>query len=452
MEKTNQALKGTQDVLQDAYKWQYVERLAVETAALYGFREVRVPTFEYTEVFTGSVGESSDIVQKEMYTFQDKGGRSVTLRPEFTAGVVRAMIEHGEINGALPRKVCYAGSCFRQERPQKGRQREFHQFGVESFGPADPAADVEIIALAVAFFDVLGLEDVKLKINSIGCPECRKEYLVRLREYLFSHRAGLDGDSLNRLETNPMRILDSKVPSTIEIVAGAPKITDFLCGDCSRHFGSVLEQLDALEIVYELSPLLVRGLDYYTNTVFEFVSASIGAQDAIGGGGRYNLLVERRGGKPTPALGFAIGLERVIMLMEQTGALFPEGKKCDIYIAPIGDAASKKALELTAEFRSMGFWAETDLMNRSVKAQMKYANKIGAEYALVLGEREVEEGAASLKKMESGETVELKLGSELFEWFTQARLMSVKKELNDIFSGGDFDGFDEPDEDEDFQA
>lgn len=423
-------VKGMQDFLpKDISKWQYVERTLIETAGLYGFKEIRIPMMEQTEVFTGSVGETSDIVQKEMYTLEDMGGRSITLRPEFTAGVVRSVIENGLLNEGLPQKLCYMGSCFRQEKPQAGRYREFHQFGVESFGSNDSSADAEIIALAKDVLHMLGIDDINLLINSIGCPECRPKYLEKLKEYFYSYKDQLDGDSLKRIDKNPMRILDSKVPSTIEIVANAPKSIEFLCDDCKTHFDGVKNRLSLLGIGYTVEEKLVRGLDYYTNTVFEFVSDAIGSQSTVCGGGRYNPLVARMGGKDTPGLGFAMGIERLIMVMENVGLDVPEEKRCEIFIASIGDIASKKAFELSHNLREEGFYAEYDTMSRGLKAQMRYANKIGAHYCIVLGEDELIKGIGKIKNMDTGKEVEIPLNSALIDYLYNVQISDAMEEL-----------------------
>lgn len=422
--------KGMQDILpKDISKWKYVEKTLIEVAQLYGFKEIRVPTMEFTEVFTGSVGESSDIVQKEMYTLEDMGRRSLTLRPEFTAGVVRSVIENGLLNEGLPLKLSYIGSCFRQEKPQAGRLREFHQFGVESFGSNDPSADAEIIALAKDVLQMLGLEKIRLLINSIGCPECRPKYLEELKKYFYTYKDQLDGDSLKRIDTNPMRILDSKVPSTMEIVKDAPKSVDFLCDDCKVHFDGVKNRLSLLNIDYTIAPKLVRGLDYYTNTVFEFVSDDIGSQSSVAGGGRYNPLVERMGGKPTPGLGFGMGIERLIMAMDAVGADVPEEKRCEIFVASVGDIASKKALQLSHKLREEGFYAEYDMMSRGLKAQMKYANKIGAHYCVVLGEDELIKGVGKIRNMDSGKEVEIPLGDALVDYLYTVQISDAMEEL-----------------------
>ena len=419
MAEINRAVKGTNDILpSESYKYQFVEGKMLEVASLFGFREIRVPVFEHTEVFQRSVGDTTDVVQKEMYTFEDKGGRSITLRPELTAGVVRSSIEKGLVNGALPVKVCYIGGCYRYEKPQAGRLREFHQFGVECFGAATPAADAEVIALARQVLSEVGIEKISLEINSIGCPECRKKYHAALKEYFSSKTDELCGTCCERLERNPMRILDCKSPICSEIAKGAPVILDFLCDDCKEHFDGVKAHLDAADIKYTVNPQIVRGLDYYTRTVFEFVSGDIGAQSTVCGGGRYDGLVAQMGGPQVAALGFGMGIERLMMVLENQNTPLPEPRKCDIYIAPMGEAAAIKATALCTALRDYGFEAQTDVCGRGLKAQMKYADKIGAAFNLVLGDNELESGKATLKNMASGDTKEISLDNICDELIT----------------------------------
>ena len=416
MAKYNTAIKGTADVLpDDSYKWQYVERKMLDTAALFGFNEIRVPVFEHTEVFTKNVGETTDVVQKEMYTFTDKGDRSITLRPEFTAGVVRSVIEHGLVNGALPVKACYVGGCYRYEKPQAGRMREFHQFGAEMFGAAAPTADAEMILLAHSVLSGLGLKKLSLEINSIGCPECRKKYHDALKSYFKARENELCDTCKDRLERNPMRILDCKSPVCKEIAANAPIMLDYLCDDCATHFEGVKNHLAAVGLDYKVNPKIVRGLDYYTKTVFEFISEDIGAQSTVCGGGRYDGLVGQMGGPELPSLGFAMGIERLLMVMENTGAEFPESKKPDIYIATMGEAAGIEATKLCTALRNEGFSAVTDVAGRSVKAQMKYADKIGANFSVVIGDDELSNKKCVLKNMQNGEQKEVSLPDGLVE-------------------------------------
>ncbi len=397
------AIKGTLDLLpKESCKTQYIEAAVREIAENYGFLEMRTPVFEHTELFQRSVGETTDVVQKEMYTFEDKGGRSITLRPEGTAGAARAFLEHGLFNDALPQKIYYLTSCYRYEKPQAGRLREFHQFGVESFGAGTPAADAEIISLAHAVFRYLGVQNLTLEINSIGCPECRKKFQEALKAYFESYREQLCDTCKSRLERNPMRILDCKSPVCSEIAAGAPKILDYLCDDCRAHFDAVQKYLQAMDIAFTVNPTIVRGLDYYTRTVFEFVSSEIGAQGTVCGGGRYDGLLEELGGKPMPACGFGMGIERLLLLMEAQGVPFPEPKKCDVYLVSMGEEAGLKAAALAEQLREEGLSAQFDTVGRGLKAQMKYADKIGAAYTVVLGDAELESRRVNLKNMRDG--------------------------------------------------
>lgn len=414
MAKFNTSVKGTADVLPaDSYKWQFVEKKMLETAGLFGFQEIRVPVFEYTEVFTKNVGETTDVVQKEMYTFTDKGDRSITLRPEFTAGVVRSVIEHGLINGALPVKACYIGGCYRYEKPQAGRMREFHQFGAEMFGAADPAADAEMILLANSVLGNLGIKNLSLEINSIGCPECRRHYHAALKEYFASRADELCDTCKDRLDRNPMRILDCKSPVCRSIADKAPIMTDYLCDECREHFEGVKKHLNAAGLAFTVNPKIVRGLDYYTKTVFEFVSGDIGAQSTVCGGGRYDGLVGQMGGPSMPSLGFAMGIERLLMVMESQGTEFPEPKLPDIYIATMGEEAKLKSTKICSLLRAEGFTAVTDVAGRSVKAQMKYADKIGARFSTVIGDDELKNDRCVLKNMADGAQQEVDLSDGL---------------------------------------
>ena len=430
------AIKGTQDTLpNDSYKIRFVEQTLTDIAGNYGFREIRTPVFEHTELFNRSVGDTTDVVQKEMYTFLDKGERSITLRPEGTAGAVRAFLEHGLFNDALPQKVYYLTSCYRYEKPQAGRLREFHQFGVECFGAEGAAADAEVISLANEIFGFLGVEGLELQINSIGCPTCRAKYQAALKEYFDSHKGELCETCLSRLDRNPMRILDCKSPVCSGIAEGAPKVLDFLCEDCNTHFEDLKAYLDAMHIPYKVNPNIVRGLDYYTRTVFEFVATGIGAQGTVCGGGRYDGLCEELGGAHTPALGFGLGLERLMLVLEAQGIELPAENKCNLYIAPVGDAASKKAAEIVTNLREQGIFALFDISNRGIKAQMKYANKIGAEFVVVIGDNELESGIVRLKNMDSGDETEVKLETLADDFADIAVQQSVAKlsgELGDV--------------------
>ncbi len=413
------AIKGTKDTLpSESYKLQYIEQAALDTAKAYGFHEMRTPVFEYTELFDRSVGETTDVVQKEMYTFNDKGDRSITLRPEGTAGAVRSFLEHGLFNEPLPQKVCYLTSCYRYEKPQAGRLREFHQFGIECFGAGSPVADAEIIALANSYFNFIGIEKLAVEINSIGCPECRKKYSEALKAYFEDKKDELCETCLSRLERNPMRILDCKSPVCSKIAEGAPVVLDYICDDCRDHFEKLKKYLDALNISYVVNPQIVRGLDYYTRTVFEFVSLDEKTKGLVlGGGGRYDGLIEELGGAPMPACGFAMGLERLIIAMEESGVPFPAAPKCNLSIVSAGENALLKALELSAELRSQGYSVNIDTVGRSIKAQMKFANKLNSEFTVVIGDNELENGVAMLKCMEDGTQTEVSLDNfdEAFE-------------------------------------
>ena len=387
--------KGTKDMLpEEAYRWQYLERVAEETAAAFAFKEIRTPVFEYTELFSRGVGVTSDIVGKEMYTFLDKGNRSVTLRPEGTAGVARAFLENGLAGGAMPFKAYYLISAFRYERPQAGRLREFHQFGAELYGAEGAYADAEIISLADAFLKNLGLKQVRLKINSIGCKTCRAKYHEALKNYFAPRLGEMCADCKVRFEKNPMRILDCKEDGCRRFTADAPKMLDYLCDDCKDHFDQVKALLTVSGIEYETDPAIVRGLDYYSRTVFEFVTSAAGAQGTVLGGGRYDTLLSDIGGKNVPAVGFAAGMERLLMAMDAENAPFERDKTADCYLLGMDGKSREKAFALAGELRRAGVSAETDLMTRSVKAQFKYADKAGARFVAVLGEAELAEGAA----------------------------------------------------------
>lgn len=407
-----QAPKGTRDILpSESYKWQFIEKKINEICRDFGYKEIRTPVFEHTELFQRGVGDTTDIVQKEMYTFLDKGDRSITLRPEGTAGVVRSYIENGMASLPQPVKLYYNISAYRYEKMQKGRYREFHQFGVEAFGSAGPSIDVEIISLLDLFFKRMGIDKVSLNINSIGCPKCRTSYNEKLMEYLRPSLDSLCETCKGRFNRNPLRIIDCKEEKCKKITANAPSLIDNLCEECSSHFEGLKSGLDNLDIKYNIDKNIVRGLDYYTKTVFEFVSENVGAQGTICGGGRYDGLVEACGGTPTPGIGFAVGVERLLIEMESLGITIPEPDKPAVYIAAIGDAASQYAEKLVFNLRSNGISAERDLMQRSVKAQMKYANKINAQYAVVLGDDEINNNRAVLKNMENGEQKEVSLDS-----------------------------------------
>lgn len=419
-------IKGTEDVLpKDSYRWQFVEDVMRKESAAYGFKEIRTPVFEHTELFARGVGQTTDVVQKEMYTFDTKGGESVTLRPEGTAGAARAVLEHGLVNDSLPIKASYFVSCYRYEKPQAGRLREFHQFGLECYGTQSPVADAELICAAQSIFDRLGIKQLRLEINSIGCPTCRAEYHKALKEYFYGYKDELCETCNSRLEKNPMRILDCKSPVCSKIAQGAPKITDYLCDECKEHFASVQKYLDAAGVEYTVNPTIVRGLDYYTKTVFEFVTDFIGAQGTVCGGGRYDGLIEKLGGKHLPSLGFAMGIERLLMLMDKQGIEIPKPSTCDLYVAVMGESASLKSFEIIKAVRSCGLIAETDVVGRGLRAQMKYADKIGAKFSMVLGDNEIEQGKAVIKNMSSGEQTEIVLDDTFAEKFMVLQLADV---------------------------
>lgn len=416
------AIRGTQDVLpKESYQWHVIEDVMRRVCAAHGFREIRTPVFEHTELFQRSVGETTDVVQKEMYTFDDKGGRSITLRPEGTAGAVRAMLEHGIYNDGLPIKAYYFTSCYRYEKPQAGRLREFHQFGVEVFGAPAPAADAEIISLAKSVFDCLGVQNLSLEINSIGCPQCRQNYHQALKEYFTARKDQLCPTCQDRLDRNPMRILDCKSPVCASIAAEAPVMLYYLCDDCSTHFESVKQHLCTLEIPFTVNPRIVRGLDYYTRTVFEFISGDIGAQSTVCGGGRYDGLVKTMGGPDMPSLGFGLGLERLLLTLQNQQGAFTQVKDatCDLYIAGLGQKAQLAAFRMVRDVRDGSLCAECDLSGRSLKAQMKYADKLGAKFTMVVGDNELSAGVAKIKNMQTGETKDIGLGEDFFQNFAE---------------------------------
>lgn len=442
------AIKGTKDVLpNESYKNQYIEATCLGVAENFGYKEMRTPVFEHTELFQRGVGDTTDVVQKEMYTFDDKGGRSITLRPEGTAGAARAFLENGLSNEALPQKICYLTSCYRYEKPQAGRLREFHQFGIECFGATSPLADAEMISLAKQIFDELGVKDLHLELNSIGCPECRAEYHKALKEYFSQYKDKLCDTCNDRLERNPMRILDCKSPVCSEIAKGAPVVLDYLCDECREHFQKVKSYFDAANIEYIVNPQIVRGLDYYTKTVFEFVSDAIGSQGTVCGGGRYDGLLEELGGQHTPSLGFAMGLERLQLVMEAQGCNFPEPSRPDLFIVAMGEKATLKAVEIAKDMRDEGFSVVYDLNGRSLRAQMKYADKLGAKFNVVIGDNEVENKVVSLKDMATGESSEINLDTFVNGFYSVSMESQLKDleingeafDFNSLFSGGQID-------------
>lgn len=403
------APKGTKDIMMDqVYKWHYVEKKWKEICARYGFKELRTPIFEHTELFQRGVGDTTDIVQKEMYTFEDHGGRSITLKPEGTSPAVRAFIEHKQYAEVQPIKLYYDIPCFRYEKPQSGRLRQFHQFGVETFGTTNMVADAEIIAIGYDFLTSMGVTDLTLEINSVGCPECRAKHRKALKDFLAPKYDQLCDTCKSRYEKNPMRILDCKSPIDQELVQGAPMMVDFLCDDCKNAFEDLQKNLDTLEIPYVINPKIVRGLDYYTKTAFEFVTNSLGAQGTVCGGGRYDNLVEEVGGPPIPGVGFGLGKERLLMLMEANGVEIPKPSDCDVFIATMGEAAKLYGQKLLFNLRRNGIKCQIDDLQRNFKGQFKYADRLGAKYAVVIGDNELETGVATLKDMEKGEQSEVK--------------------------------------------
>lgn len=407
-----QAPKGTRDILpSEIHRWQYVSNVFAGLCDCFGYKEIRIPVFEHTELFQRGVGDTTDIVQKEMYTFDDKGGRSVTLRPEGTAGVVRSYIENGMYSLPQPIKLYYDITAYRYENVQKGRYREFHQFGVEALGAAGPEIDVEIISILYMFFEKLGLKQTGLNINSIGCPACRKPYLEKLKEYFRPLLNTLCADCNNRFEKNPLRIIDCKNEGCKRFIEGAPLQLDNLCDECRIHFAGLKAGLENLGINYKIDSKIVRGLDYYTRTVFEFVSEKGGSQGTICGGGRYDGLVEMCGGPSVPGIGFALGVERLLMELDIQGVTIEEPQAPDIYIATLGQKAVDLAMDMVYKLRGCGVKAETDLMGRSLKAQMKYADKKRFSYTVVIGDDEIEAGKGVLKDMRTGDQKDVSLDS-----------------------------------------
>lgn len=416
-----EAPKGTKDIY-GAYmdEWQRVEKIMRGICEDFSIGELRTPIFEHTELFLRGVGETTDIVQKEMYTFKDKGDRSVTLRPEGTAGAARSYIEHGIYNNPQPTRFFYIGPMFRYENTQKGRQRQFHQFGVEMLGSYSPALDAEVISVAAELLKRLGINDVMLKINSLGGPECRQKYNKALREYIGSNIDKMCDDCKSRFEKNPLRVLDCKEERCQHIIADAPVVLDYLGPECKEHFETVKAILDEMGIKYEVDDKIVRGLDYYTRTVFEFVSNGIGAQGTVCGGGRYDNLIAECGGQPTGAAGFAVGIERLLLVLEAQNGEFEKKNERDIYIGAIGQKGLVKGQGIAYRLRQAGVKAECDSVGRSVKAQMKYANKIGAAYSVILGDNEIDNDLVKLKNMETGEQEEVKV-SALFDIMTSKK-------------------------------
>lgn len=402
------ALKGTKDIFgEEMRKWLDMEETIRQLCDDFGFTQIRTPMFEFTNLFQRGVGDTTDVVQKEMYSFVDKGDNAITLKPESTAGVVRSYLEHNMGADTQPIKLYYISPTFRYEKPQAGRQRQFHQFGVEMFGSDSPTADAEIISIGYELLKRIGLKKIELHINSLGDRECRKKYNEALKAYLETKKEGLCPLCNERREKNPLRVLDCKNPNCQELFHDAPTVLDTLGEECMAHFNKVQELLTAMDIPFIVDPKIVRGLDYYTKTVFEFVSNDIGSQGTVCGGGRYNGLVEELGGKPTPAVGFGAGMERLILAKEAENGNTLAPVTRDLFLGYRGDDAAVTAYKLITQLRSAGVSAESDHLQRSVKAQMKFANKIGAKYSAIIGESEMEGQVIQLKNMETGETKEV---------------------------------------------
>lgn len=410
--------KGTKDVLpSDSYKWQYVEAAARRICRLFGAREIRTPIFEHTELFLRSIGDTTDVVNKEMYTFEDKGGRSLTLKPEGTAGVARSYVENNLESLSLPLKMFYITPVFRYERPQAGRLREHHQFGVEAYGSASPLMDGEVLGLAYRFLTEMGITGLSLRLNSIGCPSCRAQYNAALKGFLGDHIDEMCDNCRSRFEKNPLRILDCKAEGCKHILSGAPKITDYLCADCREHMRVLEAYLAGAGIPYQLDPGIVRGLDYYTRTVFEFVTDALGAQGTVCAGGRYDGLVESVGGKPTPCVGFGLGIERLLLLMEAIGVRIPDETAPRLFVIPQSEKARAESLAIVRTLRDANVSCETDFNARSVKAQIKYADKLRARFVTVIGDSELDSGVLRIKRMADGKEFECRMDQikEFFE-------------------------------------
>ncbi|NCB41690.1 MAG: histidine--tRNA ligase [Clostridia bacterium] len=403
--------KGTKDILpKESYRWQWLESQLRECCSKYGFVEIRTPMFEHTELFKRGVGDTTDIVQKEMYTFE-LAGRSLTLKPEGTSPVVRSFIENKLYADQLPAKYYYVTPCFRYEKMQKGRQRQFHQFGIEIFGTDNMYADTEVIALAMDFLSSLGIDDLKLHINSIGCTECRSVYKKILQDYLKPHYEELCETCKDRFERNPMRILDCKSPTCQIISKDAPRMIDYICQDCRQAFEELQSNLNVLHIDFIVDTNIVRGLDYYTKTAFEILSDKIGAQATVCGGGRYDHLIEEIGGPQIPGVGFGLGMERLLLVLEAAGIEIPLPEKCKVFIAAIGDQAAKEALKIARDLRNSGIKIVTDVMQRSLKGQLKYADRLDADYTIVIGENEIAKGIVTLRDMRRSEQKEINISN-----------------------------------------
>ena len=412
----SKAPRGTKDITpKDVYKWHYVEKKFREICALYGYEEIRTPIFEHTEVFSRSVGDTTDVVQKEMYTFTDRGDRQLSLKPEGTSGVIRSFIENKMYADTQPTKLYYITPCFRYERPQAGRQRQFHQFGIEVLGSDGPSVDAEVISLAVQFFNEMGLKNLSVNINSVGCPTCREEYNRKLKEYLDKKVDVLCETCLERKDKNPMRVIDCKNPHCKENLQDIPFMIDHLCEDCKDHFDKLQTYLKEMDINYVVDKTIVRGLDYYKKTAFEIISNDIGSQSTVCGGGRYDGLVEMLGGpKGISGIGFALGAERLLLTLENNNIEIENPKSTDIYIATIGDAAKTKSFKLIKDLRTNHISADNDHLDKSLKAQFKYSDKLNAKYTVVIGDDELANDTATLKNMKTSEQTTIKL-SELVD-------------------------------------
>ena len=412
----SKAPRGTKDITpKDVYKWHYVEKKFREICALYGYEEIRTPIFEHTEVFARSVGDTTDVVQKEMYSFTDRGDRQLSLKPEGTAGVIRSFIENKMYADTQPTKLYYITPCFRYERPQAGRQRQFHQFGIEVLGSHGPSVDAEVISLAVQFFNEMGLKNLSVNINSVGCPTCREEYNRKLKEYLDKKVDVLCETCLERKDKNPMRVIDCKNPHCKENLQDIPFMIDHLCEDCKDHFDKLQTYLKEMDINYVVDKTIVRGLDYYKKTAFEIISNDIGSQSTVCGGGRYDGLVEMLGGpKGISGIGFALGAERLLLTLENNNIEIENPKSTDIYIATIGDAAKTKSFKLIKDLRTNHISADNDHLDKSLKAQFKYSDKLNAKYTVVIGDDELANDTATLKNMKTSEQTTIKL-SELVD-------------------------------------
>lgn len=412
----SKAPRGTKDITpKDVYKWHYVEKKFREICALYGYEEIRTPIFEHTEVFSRSVGDTTDVVQKEMYSFTDRGDRQLSLKPEGTAGVIRSFIENKMYADTQPTKLYYITPCFRYERPQAGRQRQFHQFGIEVLGSDGPSVDAEVISLAVQFFNEMGLKNLSVNINSVGCPTCREEYNRKLKEYLDKKVDVLCETCLERKDKNPMRVIDCKNPHCKENLQDIPFMIDHLCEDCKDHFDKLQTYLKEMDINYVVDKTIVRGLDYYKKTAFEIISNDIGSQSTVCGGGRYDGLVEMLGGpKGISGIGFALGAERLLLTLENNNIEIENPKSTDIYIATIGDAAKTKSFKLIKDLRTNHISADNDHLDKSLKAQFKYSDKLNAKYTVVIGDDELANDTATLKNMKTSEQTTIKL-SELVD-------------------------------------